>query len=392
MGLHLQVCSTMHLMPILQKKFIVKKVVMPLGIMMSVAILLCVMLTWSGNKRSKSVTPPSFEQECPKVSYNDLARATDDFSSSRLINKGGFSAVYQGKMFPERIIVAIKVFSLETKGAPKSFIAECNALRNMRHQNLVPILTACSSIDSEGNDFKALVYEFRPGGDLHALLYKSRDDRDTSTSRRITLTQRLSIVVNIADALEYLHHNSQRTIVHCDIKPSNILLDENMTAYVGDFGLARLKSDSAVSSFTSLISTSSITIKGTIGYVAPECATCGAVSCALDVYSFGIVLLETFLRKRPTDDMIIGGLNIAKFVEMNFPDRISQIVDPELQEYSHDDGLSQEASAAMKERTFAYLLSVLDIGLHCTKACPSKCMDMPGVAARLHEVRKTYLR
>ncbi|TVT97290.1 hypothetical protein EJB05_57466, partial [Eragrostis curvula] len=379
--LHLQTCSTMHLKPILQKKSIVKKVVMPLGVMMSVAILVSVMLTWIGKQRSKSVTPPSFDQKYPKVSYNDIARATDDFSSSRLINKGRFSAVYQGKLFQGRIMVAIKVFSLETKGAPKSFIAECSALRNMRHRNLVPILTACSSIDSDGNDFKALVYEFMPGGDLHALLYEPRDDRGTSTPERITLTQRLSILVDIADALEYLHHNNQRTIVHFDIKPSNILLDENMTAYVGDFGLARFKGDS---------STSSTAIKGTIGYVAPECATCGAVSCALDVYSFGIVLLEIFLRKRPTDDMFTDGLNIANFVEMNFPDRISQIVDPELHEYWHDDGLSQEASAAMKERTFACLLSVLDIGLRCTKASPSERMDMREVAARLHEVKKKY--
>ncbi|TVT97294.1 hypothetical protein EJB05_57471, partial [Eragrostis curvula] len=161
--LHLQTCSTMHLKPILQKKSIVKKVVMPLGVMMSVAIVVSVMLTWIGKQRSKSVTQPSFDQKYPKVSYNDIARATDDFSSSRLINKGRFSAVYQGKLFQGRIMVAIKVFSLETKGAPKSFIAECSALRNMRHRNLVPILTACSSIDSDGNDFKALVYEFMPG-------------------------------------------------------------------------------------------------------------------------------------------------------------------------------------------------------------------------------------
>ena len=75
--------------------------------------------------------------------------------------------------------------------------------------------------------------------------------------------------MNVADALEYLHHNNQGAIVHCDLKPSNILLDETMTAHVGDFGLARFKIGSGVSSFADSISTSSIAIKGTIGYVAP---------------------------------------------------------------------------------------------------------------------------
>jgi serine/threonine protein kinase len=75
-------------------------------------------------------------------------------------------------------VVAIKVFSLETRGAQKSFIAECSSLRNVRHHNLVPILTACSTIDSTGNDFKALVYEFMPRGDLHNLLYSARAGED----------------------------------------------------------------------------------------------------------------------------------------------------------------------------------------------------------------------
>ena len=77
-------------------------------------------------------------------------------------------------------MVAVKVFCLETRGAhQKSFIAECNALRKVRHRNLVPIVTACSSIDSNGNDFKALVYEFMAQGDLHELLYSTRCDGNT---------------------------------------------------------------------------------------------------------------------------------------------------------------------------------------------------------------------
>jgi serine/threonine protein kinase len=108
-----------------------------------------------------------------------------------------------------------------------------------------------------------------PRGDLHKVLYSNGGDEKSSNLNHITLGERLSIVVDVADALEYLHHNSQGSMVHCDLKPSNILLDENMTAHVGDFGLARFKVDPTALSVGDSNSTSSIAIKGTIGYVAP---------------------------------------------------------------------------------------------------------------------------
>jgi serine/threonine protein kinase len=109
-----------------------------------------------------------------------------------------------------------------------------------------------------------------PQGDLHTLLHSIPGDGSSSTLKHITLAQRLSIVMDIADAMEYLHHNNQGTIVHCDLKPSNILLDDNMTARVGDFGLARFKVGSTIMpSFGDSASASSVAIKGTIGYVAP---------------------------------------------------------------------------------------------------------------------------
>jgi len=121
-----------------------------------------------------------------------------------------------------------------------------------------------------------------------------------------------------------------------------------------------------------------------------ECATGGSVSSAVDVYSFGIVLFEIFLRRRPTDDMFNGGMNITKFVEMNFPHMIPQIIDSELLEEQQD--LSQETALAMKEKSLECLLSVLNIGLLCTKTSPNERISMHEVAARLHEIKKAYAR
>uniref|UniRef100_A0A0E0F6E9 Receptor kinase-like protein Xa21 n=1 Tax=Oryza meridionalis TaxID=40149 RepID=A0A0E0F6E9_9ORYZ len=390
--LHLLACPIMAINSSKKHEHsIVKKVVIPIASIVSLAIVIFVMVFFKGKQKENGLSLPSFDSKFPKVSYHDLARATEGFSGSNLIGKGRYSSVYQAILFPDRTMVAVKVFSLETRGAQKSFIAECNVLRNLRHRNLVPILTACSSIDPKGNDFKALVYKFMPRGDLHALLYLTRSDANpASTPSHVTLAQRLGIMVDVADALEYLHHENQGTIIHCDLKPSNILLDDDMTAHVGDFGLSRLKVDSLASSFVDSISTSSIAIKGTIGYVSPECAAGGEVSTAGDVYSFGIVLLEIFLRKKPTDDLFEDGLNIVRYVEMNFPDRISHIVDPDLQEDECD--VSQRTSLAMKENSLECILSMLNIGLRCTNPCPNERMDMQEVAARLHGIRGAYQR
>ncbi|XP_051208380.1 putative receptor-like protein kinase At3g47110 [Lolium perenne] len=128
---------------------------------------------------------------------------------------------------------------------------------------------------------------------------------------------------------------------------------------------------------------------GTIGYAAPEYAGGGQVSTAADVYSFGVILLELFLRRRPTDEMFKDGLTIVKFTELSFPDRIMEIVDPQLiQELE----LCQETPATMKGKGVHSLMSMLNIGLCCTKPSPGERINMQEVAAKLHGIRDAYLR
>ncbi|KAJ1256496.1 hypothetical protein BS78_K011200 [Paspalum vaginatum] len=257
--LHLHACPVVPLDSSKHNLSFVLKVVIPVASVFSIFIAISVLLFQRRKHKTKSISLPSFGRKFPRISHSDIVRATGGFAAANLIGQGRYGSAYRGKLFPDGNIVAIKVFSLETRGAQKSFIAECNALRNVRHRNMVPILTAISTVDSNGNDFNALVYEFMPQGDLHNLLYSPRGSEDSPVS----LAQRLSIVVNVSDALEYLHHGHQGTIVHCDLKPSNILLDDDMVAHVGDLGLARFKFDSTTSSDTHSNSTSSVAIKGT---------------------------------------------------------------------------------------------------------------------------------
>jgi LRR receptor-like serine/threonine-protein kinase EFR len=137
-------------------------------------------------------------------------------------------------------------------------------LQHIRHRNLVKILTACSSVDFEGKDFKALVYEFMPNGNLEMWLHP---EDGLKQLRSLSLLQRMDIAIDVASALLYLHHHCQTPIIHCDLKPSNVLLDDDLTAHISDFGLARLLSESGKQALLNQLSSAGI--NGTVGYAPP---------------------------------------------------------------------------------------------------------------------------
>lgn len=181
------------------------------------------------------------------VSYHELARATNNFCKNSLIGVGSYSKVFKGTL-DDSSVVAIKVFNLEQEGAYKSFDAECAALRMARHRNLVKILSTCSSLD-----FKALVLPYFPNGSLDNQLY---------SGHTMEFVQRVNIMLDVAMGTNYLHHEHTEVILHRDLKPSNVLLDENLTAHVSDFGIAKM----FLGNGNSIISAS---MPGTLGYMAP---------------------------------------------------------------------------------------------------------------------------
>ncbi|XP_050387422.1 probable LRR receptor-like serine/threonine-protein kinase At3g47570 [Argentina anserina] len=344
------------------------------------------------------------------VSYQALHQATNGFSPNNQIGSGGFGSVYKGILDQEENnIVAVKVINLQQKGASKSFVAECNALRNIRHRNLVKIITCCSSADNSGNDFKALVFEYMSNGSLEEWLHKENQ------SGRLNLLQRLNIAVDVASALCYLHDHCEPQIIHRDLKPSNVLLDDDMVARVSDFGLARfipLTKDSSGNQ------SSTAGIKGTVGYTAPEYAVCIEPSKQGDVYSYGILLLQMFTGRRPTDEMFVDGCNIHTYVKMAIPGRLMQIVDTTLlaalQEaapvtrpnevncisgYNNDDIEADEENiidgenlSKMNTYVWKCILPTLKIGLACSEESPRNRMSMEEVLRELHHIKIAYTR
>ncbi|EOY13291.1 Leucine-rich repeat protein kinase family protein, putative [Theobroma cacao] len=291
-----------------------------------------------------------------RISYQELHYATNGFCDSKLLGAGSFGSVYQGTL-SDGLNIAIKVFNLEVEGSFKSFDIECEVLHNIRHRNLVKVISSCCNVD-----FKALVLEFMPNGSLEKWLY--------SHNYFLDILHRLNIMIDVASALEYLHHGQTIPVVHCDLKPNNVLLDEDMVAHLGDFGIAKLlgEEDSTVQTIT----------LATIGYMAPEYGTQGVVSIKGDVYSFGILLMETLTRKKPTNEMFDGEMSLKHWVTKSLPSALTQVIDANLLINTRE-----QEHFAIKDCA----LSILQLALECIEELPEERIEMKNVVAKLKKIK-----
>ncbi|KAM4102289.1 hypothetical protein ACB094_05G212900 [Castanea mollissima] len=292
--------------------------------------------------------------------------------------------VYKGILGEDGSIVAVKVLNLQRRGASRSFISECETLKNIRHRNLVKIITSCSSVDFHGNDFKALVYEFMPNGNLENWLHDLETNFGQVEIQNLNLLQRINIAIDVACALDYLHHHCPMPVVHCDLKPSNILFDYDMIAHVGDFGLAKFLLEQ-----TNSKQSSSIGIRGTIGYTPPEYGLGSEVSTKGDVYSYGILLLEMIIGKRPTDSMFDGGLNLHNYASIAWPNHVLEITDPKL--LNNNDEVIGNHNCTLRNRTNECLISMVKLGLACSMELPQERWDISKAISELQLVRDILL-
>ncbi|MBA0601311.1 putative leucine-rich repeat receptor-like serine/threonine-protein kinase At2g24130 [Gossypium raimondii] len=316
------------------------------------------------------------EPKYPRISYEQLIEATGGFSASSLIGSGRFGHVYKG-ILGDNTRIAVKVLDTRTAGdISESFRRECEVLKRTRHRNLIRIITICSK-----PDFKALVLPLMPNGSLERHLYPSH-----GISHGLDLIQLVNICSDVAEGVAYLHHYSPVKVVHCDLKPSNILLDEDMTALVTDFGIARLVRgvDETISANDSIsYSSADGLLCGSVGYIAPEYGMGKRASTQGDVYSFGVLLLEIVSGRRPTDDD--EGSSLHDWVKSHYPHKLEPIVKQALLRCSPG-SMPTNYDKIWRD----VILELVELGLMCTQYNPSTRPTMLDVAIEMGRL-KQYL-
>ncbi|KAL5542765.1 hypothetical protein UlMin_010475 [Ulmus minor] len=282
------------------------------------------------------------------ISIQVLRQVTNNFSEDNILGRGGFGVVYKGELQDGTKIAVKRMESgaMGTKGM-NEFQAEIAVLTKVRHRHLVALLGYCIN----GNE-RLLVYEYMPQGTLTQHLF---DWRENGLSP-LTWKQRITIALDVARGVEYLHSLAQQSFIHRDLKPSNILLGDDMRAKVADFGLVRNAPDGKYSVETRLA--------GTFGYLAPEYAATGRVTTKVDVYAFGVVLMEIITGRKALDDSVpdershlVTWFRRVLINKENIPKAIDQTLDPD-------------------EETMESIYKVAELAGHCTAREPYQRPDM----------------
>lgn len=273
---------------------------------------------------------------------------------SNIIGMGGTGTVYKAEMPSGEIVAVKKLYNMDKK--KPGFLAEVDVLGRLRHRNIVRLLGYCYNYSNP-----MLIYEYMSNGSLADALHGKKSLNNLLAD----WVTRYNIAVGIAQGLCYLHHDCSPSVIHRDVKSSNILLDSNLDARVADFGVAKLvESNEAMS-----------TIAGSYGYIAPEYAYTLKVDEKSDIYSFGVVLMELLTGKRPVEPEFGEAMNIVEWVRSKF-----RVKDEKEEALDHNVAAS---SNSVKEE----MMLVLRIALVCTSRLPTDRPSMRDVVTMLSEAR-----
>ena len=287
-----------------------------------------------------------------RFAYKDLFHATRGFRDTHLLGAGGFGMVFRGVLRESGVEVAVKKVSQASRQGMKEFVAEIVSIGRIRHRNLVRLLGYCRRKDE-----LILVYDYMPNGSLDRYLHAGgpgEGDGDGGAAAAPTLDwdRRFRVIRGVAAGLHYLHERWEKVVVHRDIKTSNVLLDGEMNARLGDFGLAKLYEHGDHPQTTRVV--------GTTGYLAPELVRTGRATPLTDVFAFGTFVLEVTCGRRP----IAGQTLLVDWVLQHWHgETLVEAVDPRLRgEFSSD-----EACLALK------------VGLLCSHPSPDARPSMQQV-------------
>ncbi|XP_042473791.1 receptor-like protein kinase isoform X1 [Zingiber officinale] len=260
-------------------------------------------------KRKKDDVPSLHEDS--SFLLKKVIEATEDFNQQYEIGRGAHGIVYKAVLDIGKIYAVKKIVFPHQKRSNQSMIREIQTLGKIRHRNLVKLEKFWFECG-----YGLILYEYMAKGSLHDVLHEIKP------TPVLEWKVRYKIALGIAQGLDYLHNDCSPAIIHHDIKPKNILLDANMEPHISDFGIAKLDQDS----------TQSATIMGTLGYIAPETAYTTRRSKELDVYSYGVVLLELITRKMAIDPSFSENMDIVGWVtsSLDGSGKIEAVMDEDL--------------------------------------------------------------
>ncbi|XP_062193709.1 PTI1-like tyrosine-protein kinase 3 [Phragmites australis] len=274
--------------------------------------------------------------EVPELSFEELKEKTDNFGSKALIGEGSYGRVYYAILDSGKHVAVKKLDASTNPELDNEFLTQVSLASKLKHDNFVEMLGYCV----EGNQH-LVAYEFATMGSLHDILHGRKGVPGAQPGPALDWMQRVKIAIDAAKGLEYLHEKVQPSIVHRDIRSSNVLLFEDYKAKIADFNLSNQSPDMAARLH-------STRVLGTFGYHAPEYAMTGQLTQKSDVYSFGVVLLELLTGRKPVDHtMPRGQQSLVTWATPRLTeDMVKQCVDPRLKGEYPPKGVAKLAAVA----------------------------------------------